>query len=422
MQPPHQHSRINLAELKAQIARKLGPDRSKQYFNCLKKLFGLKLNQVEFHKVCRGIVGRENIQLHNQFISAILKNAYTAKVPPLLNEVEVLKANRAVGNKESPSDVYQQNGTHSAINQPPIHAGLSNGDILPLSPKKARTSAQNRRVGDRRSALGPTGNTNLLSQQSPTTDRSDCNVILENGESIQPDIRKAVHHHDQGLNQETEISRNHTTKFSTVSAVDRIPGQSKDHKNLLIKDDGRELSARRFLHPPLGIPICAASTGGGHRALPLGSSSKVVSSSDIGGLLDTTTLRKRMEQIAATQGLEGVSLDCANILNNGLDAYLKGLIRSSIALVGSRSGHGQVNQKIHKHQALVKNINGVSPSQPYQMQSNSRPPEVMHENVHRCPISMLDFKVAMELNPQQLGEDWPLLLEKICTHAHDEEM
>ncbi|THG07917.1 hypothetical protein TEA_021089 [Camellia sinensis var. sinensis] len=29
------------------------------------------------------------------------------------------------------------------------------------------------------------------------------------------------------------------------------------------------------------------------------------------------------------------------------------------------------------------------------------------------PISLLDFKVAMELNPQQLGEDWPLLLEKI---------
>ncbi|WOH05488.1 hypothetical protein DCAR_0624905 [Daucus carota subsp. sativus] len=421
MQPPHQHSRINLAELKAQIARKLGPDRSMQYFNCLKKLLGLKINKAEFHKVCRGIVGRENIPLHNQFISAILKNAYTAKVPPLLNEIEVLKANKAVGNKESPSDGYQQNGTHSAINQPPIHAGLSNGDILPLSPKKARTSAQNRRVGDRRSALGPTGKTNLLSQKSPTTDRSDCNVILENGESIQPDIRKAVHHH-HGLNQETEFSRNHTTKISTVSAVDRISGQSKGKKDLFIKDDGTELSARRFLHPPLGIPICAASTAGSHRALRLGSSSKVVSSSDVGGLLDTTTLRKRMEHIAATQGLEGVSLDSANILNNGLDTYLKGLIRSSIALAGSRSGHGQVNQKIHKHQALVKLINGVSPSPHYRMQSNSSSPEVMHENTHRCPISMQDFKVAMELNPQQLGEDWPLLLEKICTCADDEEL
>jgi hypothetical protein len=33
---------------------------------------------------------------------------------------------------------------------------------------------------------------------------------------------------------------------------------------------------------------------------------------------------------------------------------------------------------------------------------------------------MLDFKVAMELNPQQLGEDWPLLLEKICMHSFED--
>jgi hypothetical protein len=26
----------------------------------------------------------------------------------------------------------------------------------------------------------------------------------------------------------------------------------------------------------------------------------------------------------------------------------------------------------------------------------------------------------MELNPQQLGEDWPLLLEKICTRPSEE--
>ncbi|KAK1357758.1 hypothetical protein POM88_051014 [Heracleum sosnowskyi] len=92
----------------------------------------------------------------------------------------------------------------------------------------------------------------------------------------------------------------------------------------LVNDDGGELSAVRFPHAPLGIPFWAASKGGAHRSLSLLSSSKVVSLSDIGGLFDTTTLRECMKQIAARQGLEGVSLDCADILNNGLDAYLKG--------------------------------------------------------------------------------------------------
>ncbi|KAL6582142.1 hypothetical protein OROMI_006156 [Orobanche minor] len=60
-----------------------------------------------FHKVC-----------------AILKNAYTSKVPPFLNEVEVLEATSGVGNKESLRDVYQQNGTHLGIN----HLGKNGSD------------------------------------------------------------------------------------------------------------------------------------------------------------------------------------------------------------------------------------------------------------------------------------------------------
>ncbi|KAK1358065.1 hypothetical protein POM88_051321 [Heracleum sosnowskyi] len=184
--------------------------------------------------------------------------------------------------------------------------------------------------------------------------------------------------------------------------------KSKDRKDRLIKDDGREVSTVRFPHPPLGIPFCAASTGGASRSLPLASSSKVVSSFNIGGFLDKTPLRECMKQIAATQGLEGVPLDCAKTLNNGLDAYLKGLVRSSIALVGSRSGHELEDENNCKHQPLLNLINSVTPSHHFRMQSSSRPPKILHECRSRRPISMLDFKVAMELSLQQLGENWPL--------------
>ncbi|KAK1358302.1 hypothetical protein POM88_051558 [Heracleum sosnowskyi] len=170
------------------------------------------------------------------------------------------------------------------MNQPPV-AALSNEDILPLSPKKARTGAQDHRDGDCRSALGSKKRQILYPKrhQMQIVELLMLIWILENESQYVQIIRRR-----------------------------------------LINDDGGEVSAVRFSHAPLDIPFWAASKGGAHRSLSLVSSSKVVSLSDIGGFFDTTTLRECMKQIAARQGLEGVSLDCADILNNGLDAYFKG--------------------------------------------------------------------------------------------------
>lgn len=407
MQPPPQHARISLAELKAQMVRKLGPERSQQYFYYFNKFLSLKMNKVEFNKICLRIVGRENIPLHNQLIRSILKNSLTAKFPPSEHEVEVSKGTRSVTSKEEhSSNLYQQNnGSLAATNLPSSHAALSNGDMLPLSPKKARTGTRERRGGDRRSAFGQNGKTNFISQQSPSTQCSGFTVDLGNGESSPPNIQP-VHRH-QGLKQQPEneevLVRGGLAKLSTVSADDTVSVHSNDHKELLGKTDWKELSARRLLHPPLGIPFCISSVGGARRSLPLASNSKVISSLDSGDLLDIAALREQMEQIATSHGLEGVSVDCANMLNNGLNNYLKGLVRSSLTLMGARSGHGSSGHKFHKHQAPLKLGSG------------------MHEHIPHCSISLLDFKTAMELNPQQLGEDWPLLLEKICTYAFDKD-
>ncbi|KAI3749640.1 hypothetical protein L2E82_20255 [Cichorium intybus] len=73
---------------------------------------------------------------------------------------------------------------------------------------------------------------------------------------------------------------------------------------------------------PLGIPC------GAQKASSLGSNRKCVTVFDTGGLMETIKLKERMDQITTTQGLQGVSMECATVLNNRLDAYLKGLIRS----------------------------------------------------------------------------------------------
>ncbi|CAI9767232.1 unnamed protein product [Fraxinus pennsylvanica] len=425
MQPPHQHSRINLTELKAQILSKLGLEGSKQYFYYLNRFLGLKLSKVEFDKLCLRILGRENIPLHNQFLRSILKNACSAKVPPQVShEDEVLKHATQVSNKEIPGDGHQQNGSHAAITQASGSLGLSNGaDMLSVSHRKARTAYRDRRTSERHSALGPNGKTSFASQQLPATQSSDFNVIYENGHLDPPDIGKLVHR--QGLKQKAENEREflgpHTMKLSEVnrSSDGSVSVHNKDQTQLLVRDKRREVSARSPLRAPLGIPLCPVSTGGALRSLPLSSSSRCTSTFDDGSLLDSLTLRERMEHISSAQGLEGVSAECAYILNLGLDSYMKHLISSCIELVGVRSGDELTVNNRQKHQACMKVVNGVRPGHQDQMQGSGRPLDVQEHRTH-CPISLQDFRIAMELNPLQLGENWSLLLEKICTHSFEE--
>ncbi|XP_065850476.1 uncharacterized protein [Euphorbia lathyris] len=180
--------------------------------------------------------------------------------------------------------------------------------------------------------------------------------------------------------------------------------QSRD-QIVFVDEDGEEAEQAKHLSfssrpllAPLGIPLCSASVGGARKAQPVATSSNFVSYYESGELSDSETLRKRMEQIAALQGIGGgVSMECANTLNNMLDIYLKRLIRSCVHLVGARSPHD-----------------------PRKSQTNSGTADVMHEQRPQRSISLLDFKAAMELNPQQLGGNWPFLLEKISMHAFED--
>ncbi|XP_039052355.1 uncharacterized protein LOC120194022, partial [Hibiscus syriacus] len=179
--------------------------------------------------------------------------------------------------------------------------------------------------------------------------------------------------------------------------------------------------SRNPLLAPLGIPFCSASVGGAHKALPVASSGDFISYYDSGSLYDTETLKKRMEQIAAAQGLGGVSLECASMLNDMLDVYLKRLIRSCVNLVGSRPTRELRKHSAHMQHPQTKLVNGFTPSSHLHMQSSSGPTEVLQGKWQGCSISLLDFKVAMELNPQQLGEDWSCCWKKyVCIHLKNE--
>ncbi|KAM7267727.1 hypothetical protein ACFE04_009893 [Oxalis oulophora] len=396
---PQSSSRIDLGDLKSQIVKKIGPEKAKRYFYNLNRFLNQKLSKNEFDSFCIRTIGKDTVRLHNLLIRSILKNACQANTPPPIPEVGPTKSLKHAANRSPTEDGHEQSGSLFPNQNVPV---WSNGG-LPVSPRKVRSGIRGK-FRDRPSPLGPNGKVeNLLHQPRFSEDSGSKNNSLENGVLTPCDYQRPLQHLEAVAEQPENYSEHPTQRLK---------------EKMTIFEDSHLNFSQGPLIAPLGIP---ASAGRSHKALPLPNTVDFVTNYETGGLYDTETLKKRMEQIAATQGLGGVTIDCANMLNNMLDVYLKRLIKSCVDLVGPRSGHEPRNYPVqNKQQIQGKIINGMWPSNHVPMQSSSGPVELKQGMRSSNTISLLDFKTAMELNPQQLGEDWPVLLEKICMQSFEE--
>ncbi|XVE49302.1 hypothetical protein DITRI_Ditri01bG0072100 [Diplodiscus trichospermus] len=328
---------VNTLELKALIVRKVGHQRAEKYFDQLRRLFSLKIDKCEFDKSCIKTIGRENIPLHNRLIRSIIKNACISKVPPV-------KTIRKVGSNLQVGNGYQRNCLQSLY-----------GDAFPPSPRKGRSPVnRDRKFRDRPSPLG------LLGKPQ--------SIVLEEAVS----------------------------KAQEQSATELLSLGSRPPAEVASVEDGEEVEqmtgspgvqSRSPVTAPLGISI---NFGGARKAL-----SNVFSCNNYHletcqnkvELPDTRSLGSRLQQKLEMEGLS-VSVDCVNLLNNGLDAYMKRLIEPCVRLAGLSSG------------MLPRNYTQQSAKSFY--------------------ASMLDFYAAMELNPQVLGEDWAMQLEKISLSSFED--
>ncbi|CAL4944537.1 unnamed protein product [Urochloa decumbens] len=75
-------ARVDVAELKQRLVKRLGRQRAGKYFAHLTRLLNLKLTKVEFDKLCFATIGKENIALHNALIRGIISNALSGVPPP----------------------------------------------------------------------------------------------------------------------------------------------------------------------------------------------------------------------------------------------------------------------------------------------------------------------------------------------------
>ncbi|KAF8112775.1 hypothetical protein N665_0062s0118 [Sinapis alba] len=148
-----------------------------------------------------------------------------------------------------------------------------------------------------------------------------------------------------------------TTNDESMSKLLRLPMEEGEEVEQSLQ------SSRSPLTAPLGVSF----TGVRRSVCRSGETCQ-----NSGELPDTMTLKSVLERRLEKEGIT-LSMDSANVLNSGLDAFITRLIKPCLSLV------------------------------------------------QRQRVSMLDLRAAMELNPHVLGEDWPIHLEKISSRASSPE-
>ncbi|KAE8704112.1 putative transcription factor [Hibiscus syriacus] len=232
---------------------------------------------------------------------------------------------------------------------------------FPQSPRKSRTpNLRDRKLRDRPSPLGPHG-------KSHNTACEDAVPKVQEQQSA------------------TEL----------LSLGSRPPASVEDGEEVDQATGSPSIYSRSPVRAPLGITLNAK---GMRKALWNRSASASETCYCRGELPDTGSLRKRLEKKLETEGLN-ISVDCVDLLNNSIDVYMKTLIKPCLELAGTRSRQKVINRGQNQSMAYLKGM------QPARYAPNLSGP---------VSASMLDFQVAIEMNPLILGVDWPTQLEKVC--------
>lgn len=324
MLPNQSYSRIDTTELKSLLIQKIGHLRAEKYFELVRRLFSLKISKCEFNKLCIRTIGRENLNLHNRLIRSIIKNAHLAKAPPLTS--------------------FRKPG--STLNVKVANGHKRNGDAVPQSPLTGRSAVNGDHKFRDRSPLGPNGKPQ--------------DVAYEQSVSKAQEQQSATELLSLGSRPPVEVA-----SVEDGEEVEQVAGSPS-------------VQSRSPVTAPFGISMnLAGSRKGLHNVSSVFSSYRPETCQKCVELPDTRALGRRLERKLEMEGI-GVSVECVNLLNNGLDAYLKRLIEPCIRLAAMR----------HRER--------------------------------KSYVTMLDFHAAVELNPQMLGEDWGIQLEKIVLRASED--
>ncbi|KQJ86144.1 uncharacterized protein LOC100830991 [Brachypodium distachyon] len=315
MQPPKKPARVDTAEIKSQLVKKLGPQRAELYIHSLNKFLGFQLDKSEFDKICVAALGKENIKLHNSLVRSILSNAFMGLGPP--------------PSRQTPTG----NSQTSAVTNGPL------GNGVPLPRRVRPLGNRDRRCTDKPSPLGksPLGNPGAAEF-----------VSVEDGEEVDQD------------------------RGSPLCVQSQSP-----------------------IRAPLGVATVQQPQFSALRP------------SDVcyinGELPDTECLSKILQDKLDAEGLS-MPVECANLLNSGLNAYIRQLLKSCLDVAKARGN------TMRAHQA-----NGNASSSSAALNGGLNNGSVL-DSGRVYQASLVDLSTAVQSNPKLLGCDSVKQKDKIASH------
>ncbi|KMZ69821.1 hypothetical protein ZOSMA_206G00290 [Zostera marina] len=337
MQRTQQFSRFNTIELKAQIIKKIGKEKSEMYFTYIRKFLGFKLCHLEFSKLCHSTLGKENIGLHNLLIRLILRNAHLSNAPP--------------AKKTSTGHSRDSTITNGHL-----------GEMILASPHRERSiNSRLNKCKDRPSVLGRHG--------------------IVNGVA-----------HD--ISNSNDMQR--LQEF--VSIGSKALGSVEDGEEVEQEKGSPGVQSRSPIRAPLGISMTTSSSVM-HKQLRayLGDAfCHSTPSKELPDYSDTGTTIDQLELELKRKGLS-LSPECVDLFKSGTQAYLKRLMKPFLELARVRCNLETINDGGRN---IISDTRGTWKR------------EAMHKSYQ---ASLVDFQVAVKLNPQLLGKNCSAVLEKLSS-------
>jgi hypothetical protein len=463
---PMQHTaRINLQEFKSKFYKLLGPAKESRYCGLLSSFLSYQLTKGELDRLVPSTIGKENLVLHNQFVHAIFTNAYCAEAPVRPSSINDIS--------KPVKGIHRKPVTPSELSSLPLSPGLqpirSNGeDGFIILSRKGRSGNHVHKAAERSSPLGNHRREAATLEGTPSED--DIHRSLEDANLDSPDLLRPSQQSNTVFEQSSlddclssppskrpRYCDHHLYANSKSAGIEPTHVEMEQEEEMEEEEDEEDVEDEdeeqgiiwmsSYIQPPLGIPFCIPSLGSAGQAASVTLLPSPIKFTMLGDALDsdclnaselpdTETMQQRIQQGAVFEnGMQGVTIDCANVVNLALDLYLKALMKLTIELVQSkRSGSREKS-------GSSKENGGVGYLQKELKQEASLFPEQKHvsriwpHNSTRVPadgtlaegeekgfrgITPLDFYVAMDLHHHLLGENFPINLERILLHVSPE--
>lgn len=323
MAPCSHFSRIDTLELKENIVRALGRHKAEKYFYSLGRLLSLRLKRSEFVKLSCAIVGKENLPLHNQLIKSIYTNACFSNKPS--------SKQATTGQSQNTKTLSENLG-----NLPPMipqkgHSVSSRAGKIPDKIIQEFDNSFNIQSAPEIISNGSTGPATFISSEDGEVEQ------IQSSPGIQSGSLALLGLEFDNIQHKSQCKVSSQNEMGICQRNNEVPASCEENtlekqslpvpKNLV--QNSRPITA------PLGLGFDNLPYKEQYNA---SCRNGVVICQENNELPDSRDLAEYLEAKVQKQGLiaHGNSID---LLNRGLDVYLKRLLEPCMSLTKTRSNH-----------------------------------------------------------------------------------